>query len=136
MVDKHCTTNTLVVQCLFHHIGVSGKGNRIIPDGGQIKREKDIYHRGSRPISINHLPPSWPPSLVTKKKDAILSDIYIVDATFCCSIIMDASATHKLYRNIQFYPCMGCMHESLFPNKFLHLSLPPNAFIVSAGILV
>jgi hypothetical protein len=32
--------------------GVSGKGNRIIPDGGQIKRETDIYHHGPRPISI------------------------------------------------------------------------------------
>jgi hypothetical protein len=33
--------------------GVSGKGNRIIQDGGQINRETDIYHNGPRPLSIS-----------------------------------------------------------------------------------
>jgi hypothetical protein len=30
--------------------GISGTGN--ITDGGQFKREKDIYHHGLRPIPI------------------------------------------------------------------------------------
>jgi hypothetical protein len=49
--------------------GVSGKGNRIFQDGGQIEREKDIYHHATRPISfICHLPDPPRLSLVTTFK--------------------------------------------------------------------
>jgi hypothetical protein len=58
--------------------GVSGKGNSIIPDGGQIKREKDVYHHGPIPISIIcYLPdPLWF-SLVTTFKYIYICILYI-----------------------------------------------------------
>jgi hypothetical protein len=43
------------------------KETELFQDGGQIKRQKDIYHHRPRPIFIYHLPPSRLPylSLVT-----------------------------------------------------------------------
>jgi hypothetical protein len=44
-----------------HWAGVSGNGNKLFKDGGQIKIEKDIYHHGPKHILIIcHLPD--PPS--------------------------------------------------------------------------
>jgi hypothetical protein len=49
--------------------GVSGKGIELFQDGGQIKKEKDIYHHGPRPASIIcHLPHPLCFSLVTTFK--------------------------------------------------------------------
>ncbi len=46
--------------------GVSEKKIEFFQDGGQINREKDIYHHGPRPISfIYHLPDPPCFSLVT-----------------------------------------------------------------------
>ncbi len=52
----------LIVRSMTNYwAGVSGNGNRkLFQDGGQIKREKDIYHHSPRPIYIYHLPPSRP----------------------------------------------------------------------------
>ncbi len=36
--------------------GVNGKGKKLVQDGGQIKREKDIYHHSLRPIGHWSLP--------------------------------------------------------------------------------
>ncbi len=35
-----------------HWDGVSGNGTELFQDGGQIKREKDIYHHGPKHITI------------------------------------------------------------------------------------
>jgi hypothetical protein len=54
---------------IIHCGGVSGKEIELIQDGGQIKRQKDIYYRSPRLIPIIcHLPDPPPPrifSLVT-----------------------------------------------------------------------
>jgi hypothetical protein len=51
---KHLAAPTLIDRIkTIHWVGVSRKGIEIIEDGGQIKREKDIYqHIGPRPIPI------------------------------------------------------------------------------------
>ncbi len=65
----HVSSTTLIDRSITNYwAGVSEKGNRVIPrwDGGQIKREKDIYHHGPRLISIIfHLPDPPCFSLVT-----------------------------------------------------------------------
>jgi hypothetical protein len=57
--DGHVSSTSPNQQAMTNYrAGVSGTGNRIIPRWQpNKKREKDIYHRGSRPISIIcHLP--------------------------------------------------------------------------------
>jgi hypothetical protein len=47
-------TNRLMTN---HWAGVGGNRNKLFQDGGQIKREKDIYHHGPKHILIIcHLP--------------------------------------------------------------------------------
>ncbi len=44
---KHFAAPILIDRSMTNYwAGVSRKGNRIIPNGGQIKRQKDIYHHG------------------------------------------------------------------------------------------